>query len=419
MPASKWLACASSYSTFYALTTGTNFASTNQQDAEEAATTATSQNFSSFIDPCTLSEDDAASQFAALGIETPPKHCCNRGQWRWTKSSSFTNRTSEVGVSSSSRAAPRRWGPGGKVLSYSFDEEESGLCENLLFDYFAYSSPDMPAQSLPPTSIVFLGDSTMKALYEIIASQWKKGRNVTEVEASRCGMMEFLGLPPSSTGWTKPAEFLSSLGPVGPVRYGLSSPYCTDCYACYARSKVDLSPASPLAVSSLHLLPLEFALDVELQTDGASTTQEVYFKYLGGKYGAAGTTKPACVVNVGIHDMRLPLGASQFAENVGKLLGGLAEVCGRVVWVTISSTTNVEPQNVEKVKGWNDEVKKVIYRDLASQVATLDVEHMSSWNSMVHIKPLDLHSDNVHLLIYGSLYYDTIAYFFRSKILEA
>ncbi len=379
----------------------------------------TPKNFSSFINPCSLStKEERAAQFEAFGIKAPPTHCCNRGQWQWLNSTS---------LSSSSRPVFR--GPSrkdsGKSLAFFFDEEEENLCQNQLMDFF----DDSPSGF--PTSLILFGDSTMKALFEMLQSHWRKGKVLAESEASRCGMMSFLGLPPSSTGWIPPSDFRSSLGPVGPVAFGLSSPYCTDCLACYARSKVNSHPPpfGPSAVVALHLLPLEFALDVELQTDGANTTPMVYSKYLQGKYGnsaaaaAAGNSTtlpllPACVVSVGLHDMIIPaLGAVAFADNVGNLLAVLDAVCGRIVWVSISSTLNIDPQSNSKVAGWNDAVMRIVYRDFLDKVALVDVQHMSGKSSMRGIRPLDLHSDNVHLLKNGALFYDTIAHFFLAKIL--
>merc|ERR1719494_1417948 len=87
--------------------------------------------------------------------------------------------------------------------------------------------------------------------------------------------------------WSPPSTTVE-----GPLKNGLENHFCSDCSGC--RGFIYESP-----FMDIEYIPVEFAKDVEVQTDDTRTTQETVAKYLKS------TTRETIVfVNTGLHDCK-------------------------------------------------------------------------------------------------------------------
>ena len=109
-----------------------------------------------------------------------------------------------------------------------------------------------------------------------------------------------LGIPKKETEGNHKAYFLPDqfcgIGKCGPQAFGLIHPYCSDS----GSGEVDIHRENQLDDNCIinSLIPVEFAMDTEMQSEFGNTTQETLAYYLKSNY-----FPDICVVNVGIHDM--------------------------------------------------------------------------------------------------------------------
>jgi hypothetical protein len=233
----------------------------------------------------------------------------------------------------------------------------------------------------------------------------------------------------------------------GPVMYGAQNPYCQDCSVCkYAMRECKVSESviglvaetamgrketSNQSSSFFHVhvnttaqdtktadknnnngtnwhalmyggfLGVEFARDVELQTDQYPTTQENIAFYLDQVWNHPSLLqiweKPLCIVNTGHHDAAIPgLTTAAFVQNVKWYMHLLSSVCQQFVWIATTvplGLSNKEgipfPQGIKKTKEWNIAVHDMLMTDpiLAPRLLFIDVynaslSHEHSDNSM-------------------------------------
>ena len=217
---------------------------------------------------------------------------------------------------------------------------------------------------------LFLGDSTMRRQFtssnldrHLVGEPIhfiKKGRNGTadpcwtsmdceERTADRCEMAEVYGFEPAKE-W-KPPTFFPNFE--GPVNYGSDHPFCSDCGGCETQflhcninksaNRNDIKKCKQKKLAYGGYLKVEFARDVELQTEFYQTTQENTALYLKQHFNKPELVKewgkPICVILTGFHDMILLIKTSHFelsryVENVEWYLNVMKPECSHIIWLS-------------------------------------------------------------------------------------
>jgi len=189
-------------------------------------------------------------------------------------------------------------------------------------------------------SWAFIGSSTMWRTFGQIRRvhgvdrRWHGHRGTS----GRCDLHKFFNVKPAAN-WSLP-----DIGKEGPHLFGKDHPGCTDCSGCNAWRSGETSP-------SVEYIPIEFARDVEIQTQSTRTTQETVSRYLAHR------PRDICVVSAGIHDMAIPkITDEQFLLNVAFYLQQLLGGCAHIVWVTMSSVKGnpKHPQMNDRIRRWNE-----------------------------------------------------------------
>ncbi|XP_063404450.1 uncharacterized protein LOC134687921 [Mytilus trossulus] len=190
-------------------------------------------------------------------------------------------------------------------------------------------------------SVVFLGDSCMYRLFLVILG--KKRPCKVQKQADRCNLISYLGQQRRSN-WTKPS---SEEGPVG---YGLTHPFCTDCSGCN-------SALFSCGEIKTEYISVEYARDVEIQSTIGNTTQEVVSLYFNSNF------TNVCVVNSGFHDMVLPALTDQlYVKNVQFYVQHLVQTCQNVIWISTTAVRGDKgfPQNNRRIQLWNRLIKGML-----------------------------------------------------------
>ncbi|XP_063437667.1 uncharacterized protein LOC134718823 isoform X1 [Mytilus trossulus] len=218
-------------------------------------------------------------------------------------------------------------------------------------------------------SVVYLGDSCMHRLF--LAILGKKRPCKVHKQAGRCNLISYLGQQKLSN-WTKPSSI------EGPVWFGLTHPFCTDCSGCN-------SALFHCRETKIEYISVAYARDVAIQSTIGNTTQEAVSLYLNS------SLTNVCVVNSGMHDMGLPaLTDKLYVKNVQFYVQHLVLTCDNVIWI---STTAVKgdktfPQNNRRIQLWNRLIKEML-RNNFPKVGFMDFFPISNSTKA--------HSDNVHL----------------------
>ena len=245
-----------------------------------------------------------------------------------------------------------------------------------LSNYCLWSDPKLPLRvgnrctMHRGENIALLGDSTMwrlsknfalrEASREASRETTLKGRHST-----RCGLATYLGAP-RADNWTLPSAVQ------GPVHYGLQHHFCADCSGCDASLR-----------ANVEYIPVEFANDVEIQTNSLRTTQQVVGEYLSKN------NKDVCFVSAGIHDLAISnLTEHGYVKNVLRYISLLRDGCTRIIWKSMSASKDDTsfPQRNLQIRAWN----KAVRASLPIDVAFLDVYSTSASGKWKHV-------DNVHL----------------------
>jgi hypothetical protein len=245
-----------------------------------------------------------------------------------------------------------------------------------------------------------MGDSTMARLfYSVNASipSFFNSCNCQFKAAPRCDMYESFGLTKKKGSWNRPVKGLE-----GPIHFGLRNPHCQDCKGCYSvLVECEHSPCNGMTIS---YLGVEFARDVEMQTEleGSSTTQESITKYL--KSHQCVVHPFICIVNTGVHDMIiLKSDGKTYIKNLEWYLTLIQPCCKHLVWIQTTAVLDQEslPQKNSIIKVWNAKVQTL-----------LQGKRFQNWTSIVDPYNASLywpHADNVHLNI---SYYAALARLF-------
>ena len=253
---------------------------------------------------------------------------------------------------------------------------------------------------LPPKSQrrhwFFFGDSTMGRLWHLpgidtlllqVPMDTCNGCNITLVP-TRCQNNEALGLSiKKNWSWIPPNPMLE-----GPnLWFANKKPHCLECSSC--RSTF-LRCVAPCQRPYGGYLSMDFARDVELQSQEYNTTQENLLLFLQQWIETENATHhlPICVINAGIHDITLKTTDETFFKNILWIFHLLQSVCAHIVWIhTTAPQTESKAQKTPRFKVWNDGVLRLLERSpdaLRQKVSVIDVFEASK-----HYP----HADNVHL----------------------
>ncbi|CAG2205017.1 unnamed protein product [Mytilus edulis] len=190
-------------------------------------------------------------------------------------------------------------------------------------------------------SVVYLGDSCMYHLFMAILGKTRSCK--VRKQASRCSLISYFGQQ-KLYNWTKPSSI------EGPVWYGLTHPFCTDCSKCN-------SALFHCGETKIEYISVEYARDVEIQSTIGNTTQEAVSLYLNSSF------TNVCVVNSGIHDMMLPALTDQlYVQNVQFYVQHLVHTCQNVIWISTTAVRGdkIFPQNNRRIQLWNRLIKGMI-----------------------------------------------------------
>lgn len=206
--------------------------------------------------------------------------------------------------------------------------------------------------------------------------------------AKRCHNNAVLGLSiPKNWTWHLPDPL------EGPTDYGLKHSHCMDCNSCLSNF---VSCNQPCPIPFGGYIAMEYARDVELQSADYNTTQENIALFIQQWMTAANNTdmdsSPICIINVGIHDITIPLLTDEsFFINLKWMFHLLNPLCGHFVWIHLTAPFNeTYNQKTPRLKRWNEGVLQMLNRspDLKHKASVLDVFAASQ-----HWK----HKDNVHM----------------------
>ena len=232
--------------------------------------------------------------------------------------------------------------------------------------------------------------------------------NTARTASGRCGFLSFCGKEKASE-W-KPPDPLGRNQTQGPTRFGLQHHFCSDLFGHGNAIWESTRNNSHF----MQYMTVEFASDVEQQTNVTNTTQETAVMHMIETIQKHKlTTKDSvCVVIVGLHDQKLCPGKSEefctfvFVENVKRYFELLDTACGKIVWISISSVLGIRniysPQRNERTIIWNQLVQEHLLAKYSPKAFIFDVWNYSETSN---------HRDNVH---FQPEYYKAIAHVFAS-----
>jgi hypothetical protein len=158
---------------------------------------------------------------------------------------------------------------------------------------------------------------------------------------------------------------------------------------------------------------VEYARDVELQTEQYSTTQEnLLSNYIANNWNAPIQMihefgRPICVASTGLHDMAIQnVSKAAFIQNVQWYLNILSSQCDYIIWLANTCPrSNDFVQTKNKTYEWNVAVRDVLMSSeypLGYKSFYLDV-----FNSSISFD----HQDNMHM---KKSWYELLASFLMS-----
>ena len=201
------------------------------------------------------------------------------------------------------------------------------------------------------SKVLYLGDASMYQLFKAKSQNYNCACSHT-VNASRCNLMEMLGLKRASH-WKAP-----TIKESGPVAYGKEHPFCMDDSDCPSTICVDSIKKTECIEQNF--LSVEFAKDVEMQTETTRTTQETVALYLKTQ-----VRSDLCIVGPGFNDMAIVnILDVTYSKNLKWYLNILKPHCSKVLVLgQISVTEDPKyPQKNVRVKTWNRIAAEIIRR---------------------------------------------------------
>ena len=254
----------------------------------------------------------------------------------------------------------------------------------------------------PPPPVYMFGDSTMFRLYNSTSLRTRLSATASQQQQQQhhactlrttdwCNMTYGHPATLDVADYRKP-----DVTKEGPVTTGWHKPGCSDCGGC--ESHFLDCPTTTTTTSSTTstiggFVHMEFARDVEWQTELYSTTQEnLAHLLLPDKHAI-------CFVGAGLHDMIMPLHSrARFQRNVAWLVRLLVleqhNVCQHVVWILNNAPLYEQHENytqtVETVRDWNAAVVETFVHDtvLRPYVTIVDVFEAARYEH---------HCDNIHM----------------------
>ena len=191
------------------------------------------------------------------------------------------------------------------------------------------------------SSVLFLGDSTMSRTFSSTSEYKCSCQSI--LQTSRCDLIEKFGMKRASK-WNPPI-----LHKEGPLSFGKKHPFCTDCSGCPSSICVGANRTRKCIEESY--ISVEFAKDVEMQSDASNTTQETVALYLKKK-----PRTDLCIVAAGLHDMAIPgISDTQYGKNLKWYLNLLQPHCSRMIYIGQTSVMG-DPrykQTNPRIKAWN------------------------------------------------------------------
>ena len=324
-----------------------------------------------------------------------------------------------------------RWG-GSNYCNWSPDNTKD--CEDMIISRLNLDSPINAKKRW-----LFLGDSTMKRLFErsilrtnLIVGPFKalskhtrdscwmemesKGMMCQQRMAQRCQLNEMFDLEYAKK-WRMPdfSQF------EGPLKYGLQNHYCTDCSGCLSNfldcQVRDVGMAEPDSnlprcerkrLTYGGYISIEFARDVEMQSPRFSTTQENVASYLHESWNKLGSKLlkewglPVCVVNTGNHDAMVPgINLVNYVKNVDWYLNLFKTECSHFIWLSNTSPnddTSSYVQTESLMRQYDDAIKILIKnsRSLRKMTSFINVFDASiEWPKADHIHMDDMWYHNL------------------------
>lgn len=286
---------------------------------------------------------------------------------------------------------------------------------------------------------LFLGDSTMKRLFErsilrsnlIVApfkalskhtrdscwmEQEEKGMMCQQRMAQRCKLNEMFDLEYAKK-WKMP-DFTKF---EGPLKYGLQNHYCTDCSGCLsnfldcqvrdvgmAEPDKNLPPCERKRLTYGGYMSIEFARDVEMQSPRFSTTQENVAAYLHQSWNELGSKLlrewglPICVINTGNHDAMVPgITLLDFIKNVEWYLSLFKTECSHFIWLSNTSPNDDSSSYVQTeslMRQYDDAVKILISKSTSLKKMTSFINVFDAsvkWPKSDHIHMDDMWYHNL------------------------
>eukprot|EP00977_Amphora_coffeiformis_P019973 scaffold7729_cov172-Amphora_coffeaeformis.AAC.2 len=334
------------------------------------------------------------------------------------------------------RTAACTWAPGHNEECVRAIQSLCGLCPPTEEEDDNNNNDNHPHendQTKIPRLLLF-GDSTMERLFRwarmrpSLVSLEKKHtiKQKTGVKCKlhdpqeRCHLNEQFGLPyPVNQTWIPPHNATRNNDTAnvvweGPCVFGLENPFCQDCRGCFS-AKIDCKPLEeeqqpPITgttwdqwLSSTKIsyqdrkdlfyggfLGVEFARDVELQTDRFQTTQENVAHYLQHTWNDPSILqiwqKPTCLVNTAHHDVLIPgITLDAYVANVQWYLHLLHEPCRDILWLaTTAPQDDSYRQKVETTRTWGLAVRQMLQQDALLREKSLYIDVFEASRTFPH-----------------------------------
>ena len=265
--------------------------------------------------------------------------------------------------------------------------------------------------------------------------------NCSYISTTRCDTMEKFHLQrlPSIGQWKVP---IHSKGE-GPIAFGRSHPYCTDCSGCNShllscrftidykqnatqssgsdRCTTNVTKSDNNTLLTTYLGPsyggyiaIEFARDVELQTLEYNTTQEnALSNFIASRWNAPIELllefgRPICVVSAGHHDAIIKgITKELYLQNVQWYLEILQQQCDYIIWVSNNCPlTDDYPQKINATYEWNIGVRDLLLR-LNNKKNPSNVFFLDVYNASQAFE----HHDNIHM---SAVWYAKLSSFLKS-----
>jgi hypothetical protein len=247
----------------------------------------------------------------------------------------------------------------------------------------------------------FVGDSTINVMYHLTLNKTLHSTTRPCPEAScqrlfapRNGQVWKLFDHELPNVWRRANHTLGE----GPCHRGYTNSSLQDCTTCdwdvNLCTNIEKCQGSTTQGASGGYIGVEFARDVEVQSEKYSTTQENFAHWLEEKWNTPSLVqaldRPICVLATGMHDQAIPnMTTPLFLKNARWYLHLMAPQCSHIIWLDSNTPrSNKQPQKKLQTKQWNDGILDILVEDFP---------HQSSYVSVYEASKTAGHSDNIHM----------------------